>query len=469
MEIQATKSELESITDYQKKLHYTENKDDKIYSKFHKEILRVTWYASALQPLSITDEGEDTIYKPNPTFHFLCYTYLKFTLPPIKVKSEYKNKYRIAWCHNVGTNIIKHASFEEDDIVYQSFDNIWLDDYFQYFMANGAGKRHNHKIGIGSVPILEDWTDQLPLYNINVEQPWSYGEDTANAFPILFENSQKRAEHKYSYRRKITDLLRMQKYDPQAGNWISVHPGSYMKFLSLGRIVSIAKPILWGRYAHINDTELNTYKCKLQKKEFYVKDIVIADSSNTKKFGTNEEILLDCKYPCLAMFWKAENMSATLLNNYSNYTCDTDDLYIGWDPISKNTLKYSNGCKFKDMDSDHFNVSESRKHFPSSPSETGYHVYSFAWHSANYHGEVGVTLSKLNSRLICKISNNDIYALPYKPDANINPDFENESFDYEIEDRPKESPEFMIRTRLLVLKKIAISQNSKGTFDFTLL
>jgi hypothetical protein len=473
MEIQATKIELASITEFQKKLHYADSDKDKLYSKFHKEILKVTWYCSSLQQLKITDEGEDVLYKLNPSFHLLCYSYLKFTLPPIKVKSEYRDKFRIAWCHNVGTNIIKFASFKEDDLDYQSFDNIWLDDYFQYYLPQGAGKRRNHKIGIGSVPILEEWTYQLPVYNINVDQPWSYGEDTANAFPILFNHSQMRAEHKYSFRRKITDLLRMQKFDPITNNWISVHPGSYMKYLSLGRIVSIAKPILWGRYAYINEIELNTYKCGKGKTEFYVKDIIISDSENPNKFNTSATVALESKYPCLAMFWKAENIDASEVNNYSNYTSNTDDINEGWDPISKNTLKYGETCKFKDMDSDHFNISESRKHFPSSPNEAGYHGYSFAWHSNNYIGEVGVTLKGLNTKLICKISDNDIYRMPYKPDMNVNQDIENESFDYmmkeDIEEKVKESPKFVLRTRLLVYKKISISKNETGRYDFTLL
>lgn len=470
MEISATKKELASITDFQKKLHYPHNKDDKLlYSKFHKEILKVTWYCTAIQQLTISDEGEDVIYKVNPSYHMLCYSYLKFVLPPIKVKSEFRDKYRIAWCHNVGTNIIKFASFKEDDLEYQSFDNVWLDDYFQYYSPLGAGKRRNHKIGIGSVPLLEEWTHQLPVYNINVDQPWSYGDDTANAFPIFFKHSQMRAEHKYSYRRKITDLLRMQKHDPITDTWVSVHPGHHMKYLSLGRIVSIAKPIMWGRYAFITDTELNTFKCGL-KKEFYIKDVVIADSENPKKYNSTASVALESKYPCLAIFWKAENMDSHVLNNYSNYTSNTTDIAEGWDPISKNTLKYGEMSKFKDLDSDHFNISESRKHFPSAPSEAGYHAYSFAWNSANYIGEVGVTLTGLNSKLICKISDNDIYKLPYKPDMNVNQDIENESFDYRDEmEEKKESPNFILRTRLLVLKKISITKNEEGKYDFSIM
>lgn len=66
----------------------------------------------------------------------------------------------------------------------------------------------------------------------------------------------------------------------------------------------------------------------------------------------------------------------------------------------------------------------------------------------------------------------NLHNIPYKPDMNVNPDIENESFDYMIKDEEepvKESPKFIIRARLLVLKKFIISKNQIGGFDFSLL
>src|SRR5438445_12192286 len=221
MENQVTKAEINSLSDFQKNLHVPVHEGEPFMSKFYRVYYKTPWYCSTPMPLNKSDEGEEIIYKLNPTYHYLMYSYLKFNLPPIKVKHDYVGKVRICWCHNVGTNVVKRGQFKEDDLEYQTIDSIWIDDYFQFYMPQGAGKRRNHKIGIGNVPALQDWTDTLPYYPLNVEQPWYYSMDTALAFPILYHNSQNRAEHRYTYRRKISDLLRMQIHDNKTDEWIS--------------------------------------------------------------------------------------------------------------------------------------------------------------------------------------------------------------------------------------------------------
>jgi hypothetical protein len=470
IDISASKLELDSITEFQKEMHFVSKPNDPLSSKFYKEYLKTTWYCSASMPLSATDNEDNVIYSPNPSFHYLTYSYLRFMLPPIKVKPKFKNTVKIAWCHNIGTNIVKMAYFKEDDLDYQQWDNIWADDYFQFYMQVGADKRRNHEIGIGSVPILEEWTDTLPSYPINVDQPWYYGEETAHAYPIFMKNSQARAQHIYNYRRKISDLLRMQVLDPHTDTWVNVIAEDFIqKYLNVGKHAMIQKPTLWGRYAYITDTEINSYKCLPENKTrvFYIKDIEICDSKNPNKYGTTSDIPLECSNPCLAMFWKTENMDATKYNNYSNYTCNSNDLHAGWDPITKQTLKYGNKNKFRDMESDHFNVAESRKHFLSSPNEIGYHAYSFAWHSYNFGGEVGITLSNLNAKLICNIANNDIYNVKYKADID-----EQENQEYTEEDTSNKDtgggPEFTTRVRLLIIKKLTITRDDAGIFTFSL-
>lgn len=464
MEIKATKDELLSITDFQKTLHFPSYDNEPLSSKFFREYIKTTWYCSTLMQLKSVIEGDEFIYTPDPTFHYLMYSYLKFMLPPIKVKNEFKNNVRVAWCHNIGNNIIKLAALREDDMNYQTFDNIWQDDLAQYYMLPGAGKRKNFKIGVGSVPFLEEWNTVLPAYPINIDQPWFYGDDPANAFPIFYRNSQCRVEHRYIFRRKIADLLRMQIFNNKTAEWDNVHPSLYMNYLSYGRSITIQNPTLWGKYALITDQELETHKCRA-KREIYIRDVEMCDSENPNTFDTTAVIPIQCKYPCLGIFWKAENMNASSFNNYSNYTCNNDDLYSGWDPIYKTSLKHINTYKLKDMDSDHFNIAESRKQSPSSPSEPGYHAYFPSWNSTNYHGEVGTVLT--NSKLICKIANNDLYNIDYKNETDVDSE---SSFDYNNDYNDKltnNKTKFMMRVRLLVLKKLTITK-SDNNFLFSL-
>ncbi len=463
MEIKATKDELLELTEFQKSLHFPSFDDEPLSSKFYREYIKTTWYCSTPMPLKSVIEGDEFIYSPDPTFHYLMYSYLRFMLPPIKIKNEYRSTVRIAWCHNIGNNIIKFASLSEDDLNYQSFDHIWLDDYDQYYMLPGAGKRRNFKMGVGSVPMLEEWSASLPAYPINVDQPWFYGDDTSNAFPIFYRNSLCRVKHHYVFRRKISDLLRMQIYNHKTDVWDNVHPLSYMHYLNYGRSITIQNPTLWGKYALITDQEIDTHKCR-PKRDLYIRDVEMCDLENPNMFRTTAVVPIQCKYPCLAMFWKAENLDATNLNNYSNYTCNTEDLYAGWSAISNTSLKHINTYKFKDMDSDHFNIGESRKHFPSSPSEPGYQAYSPSWNSGNYHGEVGTVLK--NSQLICKIANNDLYSIDYKNETDIDSESEYTK-EVDVNDTIINKTKFMMRVRLLVIKKLTISKDD-SSFKFSL-
>lgn len=436
MDIKATKSELKYLSDFQKSIH--EGSDgENFYSRFHKVYIKTTWYCSDLRPLQNFVDGEDIIYKPDNNYHYLLYTYLRFTLPMIKVKEEYKSIVQIAWCHNIGSNIVKFASFKEDDLAYQSLDPVWYDFYFQFFMNNGTGKRKNHKIGIGSIPLLEDWNTKLPSYPINVEQPWFYSDSPCNAYPLFYRNSQSRAEHRYTFRRKVSDLLRIRIWKNE--EWSTVITEDHLHCIDFGKSTLIEKPTLWGGYACITDKELAAYRNNMPKKEIYVRDVEICDAENPCKYGQKSEISLDCTNPCLAMFWCAENQEAVKYKNYSNYTCNSEDLYEGWDPIQHNTLKYGNNNKFNMLESDHFNIAISRKHFSSSPSECGYHAYTFAWNAKKC--EVGVTFYGLKAKLICKIAAN--------------------------QDTDELEPEFITRVRLLILKRLTIKKD-KDDFEFIL-
>src|SRR3990167_7421414 len=171
MSIQIAKEELNSLTEFQKEIHVTSDLTEEIISNFYKVFTKATWHSSIPMKLKCTSDGEEVVYSVNNSFHFLPYTYMRFVLPPIKIKPEHKGKVRIAWCHNVGTNIVVQASFKEDDDIYQTWDSVWADIHNQFYQYEGAGKRDAHNIGIGNVKCLEEWSEQLPAYPINVDQP----------------------------------------------------------------------------------------------------------------------------------------------------------------------------------------------------------------------------------------------------------------------------------------------------------
>jgi hypothetical protein len=482
MSIQAAKVELESLTKEQQDDHDTTNLSEEIISNFYRAFIKSTWYSSVLMKLtpsegSIGSEGE-TIYAVNDTFHFLIYSYLRFRTPAIRVKPSHKGRVRIAWPHNLGINIVPKACFKaDDDDIYQSWDSTWCDYFFQYYQLPGAGKRDNHNRGVGNAKCLEEWTEYLPSYPINIDQPWFYSMDPALSFPIFYKNTQTRARHHYTFRRKISDLLRMQILTKN-GTWKD--SSKYTEYLIFPNGDSLPTPELWARYGYSRPNELAWFKC-MPTRTLFTRDVVVCDAPNPTKFGAVTEISLQSKNPCLAFFWAAENMDATAIHNYSNYTTDTNDLYSGWDPVKATSLKYGTQDLFKDMPSDHFTFGSARKHFPSSPEELVFHAYSYAWDSTNIHGDVGIVFDGQNAKLTCAIADTNFF-------TDVSYDKKEEEKD-EIADGPivdstkiakkaepvKEqlsleqtnSPNFITRVRLLVVRKFTIT-GEKDNFTFSI-
>ncbi len=480
MSIQAAKEELLSLTDFQRDIHKTSDMSEEIISVFYRTFIKSTWYSSIPMKLKCTNDGGEIVYTVNNSFHFLMYSYMRFALPLIRIKSQFKDRVRIAWCHNIGTNPVKQAIFKEDDDTYQNWDNYWADIYFQFYQDGGAGKRENHNIGIGNVKCLEEWAlDFLPAYPINVDQPWFYSMDHALSFPIFYKNSLTRAEHRYTFNLKVTDLLRVQ-FLGRDNKWKDTTRQVH-KYLDIDPNETIKTPELWGRYAYITDAEIKWYKCK-QNRVFYTRDVEICETQNPNKYRSTAEVSLHCTNPCLAVFWFAENCDATAIHNYSNYTTDTHDLYSGWDPIKTTTLKYGTTVRLDNMSSDHFSIAEPRKHFISAPCERGYHAYSYAWDSTSFHGEIGLVLANMNAKLFCRIENNNIFTnLRYNEDEGEEDDddiaespFKHPSNKDDIDSKIIEtsveefSPSFVTRARLLVVRKFTINADGDDKYSFTI-
>lgn len=480
MSIQAAKEELNSLTEFQREIHVLQNMSEDIISNFYKAFIKSTWYSSMPMKLKCSIDGDEVVYSVNNSFHFLMYSYMRFILPPIRVKSEFKGRVRIAWCHNVGTNPVEQAIFKEDDDTYHTWDNVWADIYFQFYQGAGAGKRDNHNIGIGNVKCLEDWTEFLPPYPINVENPWFYSMDPALAFPIFYKNSLTRAEHRYTFRRKIVDLLRVQILG-RDHKWKDI-TRKVTQYLDIDPSTTLKIPELWGRYAYITENEIKLYKCK-GTRTFYTRDVEVCDTPNPNKYKSIAEIELHSVNPCLAFFWVAENRDASANHNYSNYTTNSGDLYSGWDPIKTTTLKYGTTICLDNMPSDHFSIAEPRKHFPSSPGERGYHGYSYSWDSTSFYADIGIVFAGMNAKLQCRIANNNIFTCVSYDDGE-----EDKEDDDEIAESPDEqkeldikqpeykiadmavdeiSPNFSTRARLLIMRKFTISPEG-DQYKFTI-
>lgn len=459
------KLELENLTDFQNEIHLKDphNEGDNFASTFNFEFCKLAWFALIDEKLKCEVDGNEARYTVNNTFHFLIATYMRQAFPAIRVKPEKRGTVQICWPHNLGTNIINNALFKIDHDIYQSFDDVWCDIYFQFYMAGKSGMRENHNISIGNIKCLEKWTSYLPAYVTNVDQPWFYSNNAALAFPIFYCSSHTTITHNYTLRRKISELLRM-RIKQSNGTYKELSTPDFRHLEGVDESSFLRQPELWGKYSYNTKFELDWFRCKTER-VFYFKDIARCDDTNPRSYNEVADVSLHSDTPCLSMFWVALNVDAKMKNNYSNYTTDISDCYIGWDPITSSSLKYGNTSRFENMPSDHFNLAVSRRHFPSCPCEPGYHAYSLAYDSTSLDAEVGIVFAGLKARLLTKLEDNKLLL-----GTNDSEDDENDlSGDYESSKNLDNKAKFLICVRMLVLRKFVIEfDKDKNEHQFKL-
>ena len=413
MTVNIAKIDLDTITKFQEKIHLAADDDEEMVSDFYQEFHKTSWYAHL--PVQLKSEpgtNGNVTFPVNMTFDYLTYSYMRQRYPALQIKDRFKSRVEISWPHNLGTNIVERGGLYFDDQDAQNIDSVWFDIHSQFFMPPGF--RDHHNMSVGNIPILEQWGSYLPAYTTNVDQPWYYGRDTSLAIPILVCSLSKIA-HRYTFRDKISKLLRMRCKTKEGWRTIKCN----LEFIEGHGDDKLPVPELWGRYAYISDEEREWNKCKT-KKVFYIDDIIAIDAEDSAPFGRTVSLDLDCETPCRSIFWVAENEKALNQNNYSNYTTDHTDLHNGWDPVGPISLYYGGQPRLDKMATDHFSVAECRKHFTSPPSEVGYHGYSFSQNPMSIDACVGIVMKDLKVKFSAALNDGNPFLILIKGASNSN-------------------------------------------------
>lgn len=483
----AIKLNSEVFSLFQKELHvrhgrYEEGKllpDGEISTIFQHRFRKISWYTPTRDKLSSTAESKEVTYTVNNSYDHLFKVFLDVSLPPLRIKSTFADKYRIAWTHNVGINIVKHARLMAGDVCINSFDNYAHDILSQYgYFLKPSFKRH-HLVSIGAIPKLEQWSTFLPSHRLNVLQPFYYSKADHLALPLL-GSSLIKFEHRYNFRTRILDLLRMQKFSDKSGMWFNIKPIKTVLEGIKDQGSTLETPELWGRYSKFTDEEREWYReCEDGiVHEVYYDDVVICDDMNKKRYGQTAEINLSSATPVKAIFWVCENCNATKYNNYSNYTTNSDNYQQGWNPSERITLNYATSSRIKNMSIGHFDREETWQ-FPRAPWECGYNTITFCNNPFSSDAEASIDIQCNSTKFFVTLNNTDPDLITpdiYEAGENDNKEEEEEEEETEHTETSakskkilsKLSPEFIVRCRLLVYRKLSYRyEHNKGfTFKF---
>lgn len=467
MSVADAKIDIDSISPFQRELHTPDDESGalsgrSIVSNFKKEIRSSTWHARRRAYLNAIVSGSTVTYECNTSFHYMESPTMYIQLPTIKVKEQHRNKIRIAYTHNLGHNIIRDAQLRFGDEVVQSFDSIALDMYAMYLLE--PGKRDEYLKWIGNVPWLEEWTAALPSYQLTFPQPWFYARKQWKRLPIHLL-SLYRITHVYNFRNKISDLIRMQR-KLSDDTWIDIE--TRMSYLDVSSD-TLPTPQLAVRYDLLTAAEISWIRdesCSGQN-IIYIEDFVNSRADNLCIFGSQIQVPLSTRTPCLSLFLVAENALARRFHNYSNYTTDSTSAYRGWSPIESISIERDSMKRFDSVSSDVFEKEEAFFHFPSVPSEPGYNAISFSNEPDVGAEDIGLVLQ--NWRATVLLGNTDPFESILEPELD---DSESAaaasnagaggSISVSVVGEVPQQHAFLLHARMLVCRKLSFQRSPDG-------
>ena len=348
----------------------------------------------------------------------------------------------------------------DDDAEIQRIDSVWLDDHAGFYMKDGAGKAQLYDRMIGNVTFLNEWSKHLPRYPITCPQPWFYCARTSKGLPLLYKSSMEKISHRFRFRDKIEDLLRMRVFDKDEEKWIKI-PFNEEYIYPVGKDKLDIR--MKGRYAQITTEEREFHLSKTR--EVYYDDIISIDAKDEVEMGKTPKHEIQSNSPVRAIFWNAENCKARRVNCYSNYTTNRSDPRKGWNPITRTLIQHGAGTR-NDMSSHESDGEEVWEIFPSAPRQAGYNVLSIGYTPSPFAADVGLVLNTLKTTMTFFLG--DTRPKPYK---RRNADYERNKSSASkprIRELTKEGAKnknsenvetFIMRIRLLVHRKLIISKD----------
>ncbi len=451
-----------NIAKFQKEMYLPNNKDEKIDTRFSMDITKRSQSNHIKVQLDqVAGKEGEVVYTASQKFDSLLKIEAHATLLPISVKEEYKKTVQICYQHNLGHNILYEGECKIDKEHYSYIDSIYLDIFGQYFVDKN--KRELYDRMIGNIPCLEDWGTELPGLVLVVPQPYSFSRNTRVSIPLL-KSTNNTVTFEYKVRTKLSDLIRM-RVRTKDGTYKEL-PKCLLKYLDTKNMTNIPVPEMWGRYAEMTDEERNWRKSideqtgEPKKQTIYIEDIDKISSGNPVTVGTKETLVLSGTAPAKHIFWMASLSDA----KYSNYTTNREDVYKGWNPCSKSSIKYGTSDRVEECGHEHFDLSEVFDFsWNNVPREAGYNVHTFSFNPMEIQSaDTAVNLKECGATLNVLLADTNPFLKHDDEEEHHNEDGELipiEALEDHIDDSKKDR--YIVHVRTVVIRKMEVYWSDK--------
>lgn len=448
-----TKFELEAPSDFQKEIHFTNNEDenDSAHSPFMLEFRKIPLSTLVREILLSNNKKSDNdkyiTYNFNSKYSYLLNTILISKLPNLRVKDEYKDKIQICWPLNIGHHIIKSGTFKSGDFS-QIIDSVYLDNWYQHEVK----KKTIYNKMIGNYSYLTEWSHSTPEHYIKSPQPFFYSKHVGLAYPIhrhkcdiINKGVVELPTQEYHLRTKLSELVRMR--EKKDNMWVELKKFKPECLEGIDKNTSIDDPIMIGYYSMITPEEKNWIDNEYPIIKMIIEDIVSIEESNTFSLGSSVPVNLDVQYPVKVMYWVIENMTAQKKRNFSNYTTNSDDIKLGYNPCKTFSLMYGSNIKIPETPSFFYDEIEPFLQGGGEPIHSGYNKLSLSYYYDYIFETTGRVFARHKAKMIIKLGNCDPSLSEEMKDSNDEEDINDEN-------NKKNRDKYKIHTKLITVREL---------------
>jgi hypothetical protein len=425
------------------KSNFTPDNNTPLESLYLYQYIKSSYYGKFPKEISSETNGDEYKFKlNNGKYDLLESVSIRAEIPMIRVKAEYEDSIQIRWDDDLAINIC-----ESGKLIYGTTQISNIDKSYIYLHSQTYTNESNREFFnncIGNKHSLTQWNTFLPNDVVLCEQPWSYGRKKYTALPLYYCNSQLDAIHIYKFKTDISQLLRMRRLNPETEEYERIDFDSKYIWVR-DNLEKLKTPKMFGIYTKLTTEEVEDYKCMTRDGsygDFYFTDIIQCSSKNSSVFNKIMSVDLECDGVANTLIWFAENETALKKTVNNNFTTNSENRYLGYDPIESTTLKINSLELFKNLPAE-YTSKMFFKDFPGKPWIPGIHVFSFCSDVNGTDSQVGVNLRDIKIVLDSKIRDTNPFLETLNPETGKT-----------IKLNSDENPDFNLYVYLVVNRKI---------------
>lgn len=310
--------------------------DEQVYPKVEKTLQVGTQ--------KVEDSDEVMTYDLNHKSHILSGFNISSTFPSVRARKGY----RVKWCNQPASRLIKYGQFSHNKTVIQSFDPL-TEDINTSFPKFGEDSE-SILTDLGNVPSMQNFSTYISQHRTVFTPSLEFNSpETSKGFPLYLCANADDIKVTTVSEKNFMKLLIVAKEIVNSDKSISLEVISqkegehYADFFENGKqVTEFSMPFCTANYIWLNKDECEGVWCKedsVEPESFYVTQTFPFETKNPSKNEVASISNINISNPVTKIGWVATQESSKKYNIHSNYTSNSSSEFsASTTPISETTI-----------------------------------------------------------------------------------------------------------------------------------